>query len=125
MEGGLALDLRIIQTLLRLGHKVILTLKEAPVYYAPTVWDVDRDPLLVDNLPESHIFKAPAASKNELLRRLRENRLLIISDGTGEPAQPVPHLGHLRPRLERERRRHRPRTLQPRRAPRHEPSLHP
>ena len=83
MEGGLALDLRIIQTLLRLGHKVILTLKEAPVYYAPTV-DVDRDPLLVDNLPESHIFKAPAASKNELLRRLRENRLLIISDGTGE-----------------------------------------
>ena len=84
MEGGLALDLRIIQTLLRLGHKVILTLKEAPVYYAPTVWDVDRDPLLVDNLPESHIFKAPAASKNELLRRLRENRLLIISDGTGE-----------------------------------------
>ena len=84
MEGGLALDLRIIQTLLRLGHKVILTLKEAPVYYAPTVWDVDRDPLLVDNLPESHIFKAPAASKNELLRRLRENRLLIITDRTGE-----------------------------------------
>lgn len=83
-RAGLALDLRIIQTLLRLGHKVILTLKEAPVYYAPTVWDVDRDPLLVDNLPESHIFKAPAASKNELLRRLRENRLLIISDGTGE-----------------------------------------
>ena len=84
MEGGLALDLRIIQTLLRLGHKVILTLKEAPVYYAPTIWDMDRDPLLVDSLPESHLFKAPAASKNELLRRLRENRLLIISDGTGE-----------------------------------------
>lgn len=84
MEGGLALDLRIIQTLLRLGHKVILALKEAPVYYAPTIWDVERDPLLVDNLPESHIFKVPAASKNELLRRLRENRLLIISDGTGE-----------------------------------------
>ena len=45
---------------------------------------MDRDPLLVDSLPESHLFKAPAASKNELLRRLRENRLLIISDGTGE-----------------------------------------
>ena len=32
MEGGLALDLRIIQPLLRHGHKVIQTLKEAPVY---------------------------------------------------------------------------------------------
>lgn len=84
MEGGLALDLRIIGTLLRLGHRVILALKEMPVYYAPTVWDMDHDALPVDNLPESPIFKAPAASKNELLRRLRENRLLVISDGTGE-----------------------------------------
>lgn len=84
MEGGLALDLRIISTLLRLGHRVILALKESPIYYAPTIWDMDHDPRPVDNLPESPIFKAPAASKNELLRRLRENRLLVISDGTGE-----------------------------------------
>ena len=98
MEGGLALDLRIIQTLLRLGHKVILTLREAPVYYAPTVWDVDRDPLLVDNLPESHIFRAPAASKNEPL--LRASAGIPPADHFGRhgrAAQPVPHLGHLRP----------------------------
>ncbi len=84
VEGGLVLDLRIIETLLRLGHRVILALKEAPIYYAPTIGDMERDPLLVDNLPESHILKVPATSKNELLRRLREYRLLIISDGTGE-----------------------------------------
>lgn len=83
-EGGLALDLRIIQTLLRLGHKVILTLKETPLYHAPTIWDLERDPLLGDKLPGSNILKIPATSKNDLLRRLRENRLLIISDGTGE-----------------------------------------
>ena len=83
-EGGLALDLRIIRSLLRLGHKIILTLKDAPLYAAPTIWDLEHDPLLVDNLPESHILKAPATSKNELLRRLRESRLLVIPDGTNE-----------------------------------------
>ncbi|MEG1609665.1 MAG: hypothetical protein RR317_00590 [Bilophila sp.] len=84
LEGGLALDLRIIQTLLRLGHKVILTLKETPLYHAPTIWDLERDPSLVDKIPGSNILKIPASSKNDLLRRLRESRLLIISDGTGE-----------------------------------------
>ncbi len=84
MEGGLALDLLIIRTLLRLGHRVILTLKETPLYAAPTIWDAQFDPLLMDCLPESFILKDPATSKNALLRKLRENRLLIISDGTGE-----------------------------------------
>ncbi len=84
MEGGLALDLLIIRTLLRLGHKVILTLKETPLYAAPTIRDVESNPLLMDRLEGSSILKDPATSKNALLRKLRENRLLIISDGTGE-----------------------------------------
>lgn len=83
-EGGLVLDLRIIRTLLQLGHKVILTLKETPFYHAPTIWDPEHDPLLMENLPESYILRELGASKNFLLRRLRESRLLIISDGTGE-----------------------------------------
>lgn len=84
IDGGLPLDLMIIKTLLRLGHKVVLALKETPLHLAPTIWDPERDPLLAEHLPEHLVFKAPAASKNGLLQRLHERRLLIISDGTGE-----------------------------------------
>lgn len=84
MEGGLALDLQIIRTLLRLGHKVILTLKETPLYMAPTIWDVAFNPVIMNRFAESFILRDPATSKNALLRKLRESRLLIISDGTGE-----------------------------------------
>lgn len=84
LEGGFALDLFIANVLLRLGHKIILAVKEFPIYFAPTIWEVENNPLLTNTLLHAHILKETAASKNTLLKYLHEKRLVIISDGTGE-----------------------------------------
>ncbi len=84
LEGGFSLDLTITSILLRLGHKVILAVKELPMYFSPTIQELENNPLLANTFIDSHILKDQAVSKNKLLRHLHEKRLLIISDGTGE-----------------------------------------
>ncbi len=84
VAGGLIFDLRIIQSLIRMGHKVILALKEGFYFNTPTLWEIDRDPVLKEATAGAHILTDDAVTKNELLRRLREHRFLIISDGMRE-----------------------------------------
>lgn len=83
-DGGLVFDLCVITELIRQGHKVVLAIKDSPFFLAPTLADMENDPLLGEYLSDGFILRGACVTKNELLRRLREHRLLIISDGTSE-----------------------------------------
>ena len=82
--GGILFDLMIIQAFHRLGHKVILALKEGFYYDYPILWDYESDSVLFDFLNDARIIEDSNISKNELLDALRANDLVIISDGTRE-----------------------------------------
>jgi uncharacterized protein with ATP-grasp and redox domains len=83
-SGAVIFDLRFIRVLLRLGHKVILALKEGYCLDSPVIWDVEHDSALQDALGEALFIENSRMSKNELLRVQRENSLLVVSDGTRE-----------------------------------------
>ncbi|WP_028575784.1 ARMT1-like domain-containing protein [Desulfonatronovibrio hydrogenovorans] len=82
--GGIMFDLKIIQALIRLGHKVVLALKEGFYFKYPTLWDLDGDPVLAGALNEASLVQDSQISKKDFLKKQRENRLLVISDGTRE-----------------------------------------
>jgi hypothetical protein len=82
--GGIIFDLKIIKALIRLGHKVVLAMKEGFYFDYPTLWDVDSDSVLAGALREARLVQDSQISKKNFLRKQRENSLLIISDGTRE-----------------------------------------
>ncbi len=82
--GGLMFDLAIIGCLLRLGHKVILALKEGFHFAAPTFWDRFRDPVLHKAMEGAHFLEDNKTGKNRLLQAMREHPFLVISDGSRE-----------------------------------------
>ncbi|MEF3696287.1 ARMT1-like domain-containing protein [Desulfolutivibrio sp.] len=84
VSGGFVIDLLFIRTLLRMGHRVIVALKEGFYFDAPTFWDAEEDPLLTSVLAGAYFLEDNRAGKNELLRIIRENPLVVISDGTRE-----------------------------------------
>ena len=83
-SGGVLFDLMIVRSLLRQGHHVILALKGGFYFQTPTIWDVEYDPVLAEALYGAHFLTDDNASKNDLLRALREHRFVVISDGTRE-----------------------------------------
>jgi hypothetical protein len=84
VAGGVLFDLLAVRTLQRLGHRVILALKDGFYFDAPTIWDLDGDPILEAALTGAHFLTDPRATKNALLQVMRENSLTVISDGTRE-----------------------------------------
>ena len=83
--GEIVVDLKIIRFLMGWGHKVILVVKDACYLNKVTMYDVENDPALVDELGSAMFIKDPAISKRELLERLRRDRqLFVVSDGTQE-----------------------------------------
>jgi hypothetical protein len=83
-SGAVIFDIIIIRALIRQGHRVILALKEGFDFMTPTIWDADYDPVLAESLEGAYFLTDSQVSKNELLKRIRENQLLVISDGTRE-----------------------------------------
>ncbi|SHN60087.1 ARMT1-like domain-containing protein [Desulfovibrio litoralis] len=84
IAGGFFFDLLIIKHLLKLGHQVILAVKNGFYFNAPTIWDVQTDPTLKPLLENAYFLNNNSSSKNELLQALREHRFVIIDDGTKE-----------------------------------------
>ncbi len=82
--GGVLFDLLAVRVLLRLGHRVIVVLKDGFYYDAPTLWDADADPVLDTALADAHFLTDARIGKNGLLQVMRENPLTVISDGTRE-----------------------------------------
>ncbi len=84
VTGGFVFDLMFIKALLRQGHQVILSLKDAFYFDSPVIWDLEEDKVLKNILDNAHLVTSDSITKNELLRVLREHRLVVISDGTAE-----------------------------------------
>ncbi len=83
-SGGLVFDIEVVRVLLRMGHRVILVMKEGFYFDAPTVWDAEDDPVLSEALSAAHLLGETGATKNQLLKALNENPFLVISDGSRE-----------------------------------------
>ena len=82
--GGVIFDLAIIRSLIRQGHQVIMAFKEGFNFHVPTLWDFEDDACLMSAAEDAFFLHDEAAAKNDLLRVLREHRLVVISDGTRE-----------------------------------------
>ncbi len=87
-SGGILLDLQVVRSLLRQGHRVVLALKDGFYFDSPTVWDVESDPVLAEEFKDAYLLQNDRATKNELLQALREHALVVISDGTRERFNP-------------------------------------
>lgn len=83
-SGSVMIDIMIVRCLLRLGHQVILALKEGFYFQAPAFWDLEHDPALARALSGAYMLTEDRVSKNELLHMLREHQFVVISDGTVE-----------------------------------------
>lgn len=83
-DGGTLFDLVMVQSLIRMGHRVIFAVKTGFYFYAPTLEDVETDPSLKPWLRGGIVLRQDKLSKNDLLRHLREHRLVVIGDGTRE-----------------------------------------
>lgn len=86
--GGLMFDLQVIKALLRLGHRVVLALKEGFFFEYPTFWDRDVDPVLSQRLKGAHFVSEDRLSKNQLLAIMAQHNFVVISDGTRETFNP-------------------------------------
>jgi len=83
-SGAVMFDILIARSLLRLGHQVILVLKEGFYFQAPAFWDREFDPALAAALNGAYMLTEDRVSKNQLLQLLREHQFVVISDGTVE-----------------------------------------
>ena len=83
-DGGVILDLAVANHLVTMGHRVIFAVKSGFFFFAPTLEDMDTDPSVATMLGHGVVLPNPRISKNDLLRFLREHRLVIIGDGTRE-----------------------------------------
>jgi uncharacterized protein with ATP-grasp and redox domains len=83
--GEVVVDLAIIRYLTKLGHKVIIALKEGPLFTKVCFDDVQRDDTLGNELNDAMHISDTNQSKNALIKTLRgENPIIIMSDGTSE-----------------------------------------
>ncbi|HHD63430.1 MAG TPA: hypothetical protein ENK96_03480, partial [Desulfobulbaceae bacterium] len=83
-SGEFVFDLAIIRLLMKLGIKVILAVKQDFYYREISFGDVLEDPVLGTALAGATLISDSAITKNRLLGLLHEdNRLIVISDGTG------------------------------------------
>ncbi|GAB6036516.1 hypothetical protein JCM15519_10750 [Fundidesulfovibrio butyratiphilus] len=83
-SGGVIFDILVARCLIRMGHRVVLALKEGFALDSPTFWDAQDDPTLNQALLGATFLADTRATKNALLRAVRENPLLVISDGSRE-----------------------------------------
>lgn len=86
--GGILFDLQVVRTLLRLGHRVVVALKEGFYFEHSTFWDRDNDPVLAEAFTGAHFVSEDRLSKNELLAIMAKHPFLVISDGTREKFNP-------------------------------------
>lgn len=83
-DGGVVFDLTVAKSLIRMGHKVIFAVKSGFFFYSPTLEDMELDPSITPMIGGGTVLHEPRMSKNDLLRQLREHRLVVIGDGTRE-----------------------------------------
>ena len=84
-SGEIMVDLVIIRLLARLGHKIIVGLKEGAVYTKVDFDDAHSDETLNSQLDKAYFIREKHLGKNELVDILRSDyNIIVISDGTRE-----------------------------------------
>ena len=84
-SGEIILDLAIIKTLVQMGHKVILSLKEGPLFTKVDFSDALSDSVLARELEGALLLDEKNLSKNDLVKHIRSDySIIVISDGTRE-----------------------------------------
>ncbi len=82
---SLMVELRIARFLADLGHVVIFSVKESPLFKKVSLADLKTDPILTQELHRRQFIHDPFISKNDLVQRLKQNeQIYLISDGTRE-----------------------------------------
>ena len=83
--GEIIIDLAIIRYLARLGHKIIIACKDAPLFTKVDFQDAQTDEHLCKELEGALLIKHRNLGKNDLANLLKtDNHLMVISDGTRE-----------------------------------------
>lgn len=83
--GEIVFDLAVIKFLVRLGHTVILSVKNAAFYDCVYLGDIVNNHILRELIDDAEIILNPALSQNELAAHLRNDiPFKIITDGTME-----------------------------------------
>jgi hypothetical protein len=89
-SGEVVFDIAIIRLLIKMGVRVILTVKQSFYYKRVSFVDILEDPVMEKLLAGAELIGEARISKNELLRRMHKDvRLIVISDGTGEQFNPL------------------------------------
>lgn len=83
-DGGTLYDVLILRFFLSRGHRVIYAVKDGFYFHNATLQDITDIPALAEAFKGAWICKDSDITKNELLRLLREWRLIVLSDGTRE-----------------------------------------
>jgi uncharacterized protein with ATP-grasp and redox domains len=83
--GEILVDLALIRYLVKLGHKIIVALKEGPFYTKTDIHDTREDEILRKELEDALFITEKNLGKNELVKILRSDiRIIVMSDGTRE-----------------------------------------
>jgi len=84
-SGEIMVDLAIIRYLTGLGHKIIISFKEGPLFTKTDFYDAQDDEQLRWKLENARSISEKNLSKNQLVQMLRSgNKIFVISDGTSE-----------------------------------------
>ena len=85
-EAGEAMvDIAIIKTLVKLGHRIIVVFKEGPLFTKVDFFDAMKDESIKGELKGTFFIKDRYLGKNELIRIIRsDNDIIAISDGINE-----------------------------------------
>ncbi len=83
--GEVVVDLAIIRYLAQLGHKIIVSFKDGPLFTKVDFYDAQEDDRLCRDLEGALLIKEKGLDKNELVNILKSDKnIMAISDGTRE-----------------------------------------
>lgn len=83
--GQTVMDLAVIQFLVAQGHKVIIAVKDGPLYTKTDIDDLSDDPVLGMAFGNARVIENRKLNKNDLVKTLRGDiPILVLSDGTRE-----------------------------------------
>jgi hypothetical protein len=83
--GEIVFDLAIVRHLVKLGHKVIIAVKERPLFEKVTVNDIEEDSVLNTEFEDCLVIKERVLTKNGLAMLLKGTQnVIVVSDGTQE-----------------------------------------
>lgn len=84
-SGEVIFDFAVVRCLVALGNQVVMAFKEGPLFTQCDFFDVQEDPVLVEELEGALLVSDPRLGKNELVKTLKSDfGVIALSDATRE-----------------------------------------